>query len=94
MKIPKAVGGSQPQNGRMLGQTVPMITRNMATQQPSRSGFKAQGSLVGHIAGIPGMGKPATKTLNNAPFRRPADAPKASNTFGGGMRDYQPKKRI
>lgn len=94
MKIPKVIGGSQSQSGTMLGQNVPMKSRNMATQQPSRAGFKAQGSLVGHVAAIPGMGTPATKTLKNAPFNRPANAPKAKGTLSGGNHNYSGKKPI
>ena len=94
MAIPKVTGGSQSASGRMCGQTVPMMAPKFNTTQPDRKGFKAQGSLVGHVAAVPGMGTPATKTLNNAPFKRPADRPAPGGLAFYARRDYQPKKAI
>ena len=94
MAIRKVVGGSQSASGRMFGQTVPMMKPTFNTSQPDRKGFKAQGSLVGHVAAVKGMGTPATKTMNNAPFKRPQDYPKPSGTAFYARHDYQPKKAI
>lgn len=97
MKIPKAVGGSYAGvavGGRQFGQNVPMKTVSIATAQPSRSGFKAQGSLVGHVAGIRGLGTPATITMKRASLQRPDAYPANKAQFGRFIMDFSGKKRI
>lgn len=97
MALPKAHGTNNGFGGKMIGQTVPMMNKPMAKTQPGRPGFKSQGSLVGHVAGVPGTGgTPAEKTMRNAPFRRPQDAPASRNVMPGSriVHDYSPKKKI
>ena len=95
MKIPKAFGTNNSLGtGKMLGQTVPMMRPPIATSQPNRSGFIAQGSLVGHVAAVLGSGTPAHTTMRDASFKRPHMAPAGKNQYGRWMVDYSPKSKI
>lgn len=93
MKLGKAVGMSQRLNTSDYSNTEKKGC-SIATTQKAPPGFTAQGSLVGHVKSIPGMGTPAAKTMKNAPFKRPDKMKPATNTFGRSINNYSGQKRI
>ena len=94
MKIPRAHGVSSTVGGKMIGQTVPMRKGPMNTTLASRSGFTPRGSLIGHVEGIRGQNRPSGVAMQNAPFRRPQDAPAATNTVFRQIHNYNGKRKI